>query len=117
MNSIVYLLLNAMANQLRYPNAHTYYYVCIMLLLYETAQTEVVREQVTRVVVERIIANRPHPWGLLIAFVELSRNARYNFFAQPFTRASPDVERTMAHLAGVVNNAPGPAGAAPAAKA
>lgn len=53
--------------------------------------------------VERIIANRPHPWGLLICFVELSRNVRYNFYSQPFVRATPEVERTMQHLAGRVN--------------
>lgn len=45
-----YLLLNAMANQLRYPNSHTYYYVCLVLLLYETAQLDIAREQISRCV-------------------------------------------------------------------
>lgn len=108
-----YLLLNAMANQLRYPNAHTFFHVTMMLVLYETSKADIVREQITRVVIERIIANRPHPWGLLIAFVELSRNQKFNFFGQPFARASPDVERTLAHLAGVVNSNPAAGGAPP----
>jgi len=32
---------------------------------------EVIQEQITRVLLERLIVNRPHPWGLLITFIEL----------------------------------------------
>lgn len=32
---------------------------------------EIVQEQITRVLLERLIVNRPHPWGLLITFIEL----------------------------------------------
>lgn len=30
-----------------------------------------IQEQITRVLLERLIVNRPHPWGLLITFIEL----------------------------------------------
>jgi len=66
-----YLLFNAIANQLRYPNSHTHYYSRVLLLLFEEATQEVVQEQITRVLVERLIVHRPHPWGLLITFIEL----------------------------------------------
>ena len=33
-----------------------------------------VREQMTRVLIERLIVNKPHPWGLLNTFYELIRN-------------------------------------------
>ena len=34
------------------------------------------QEQITRVLVERLIVHRPHPWGLLITFIELIKNPR-----------------------------------------
>ena len=66
-----YLFLNAVANQLRYPNNHTHYFSCVLLYLFSEASQEIVQEQVTRVLLERLIVNRPHPWGLLITFIEL----------------------------------------------
>jgi len=53
-----YLFLNAVANQLRYPNAHTHYFSCVLLFLFGEASQEIVREQVTRVLLERLIVNR-----------------------------------------------------------
>lgn len=32
---------------------------------------EIIQEQITRVLLERLVVNRPHPWGLLITFIEL----------------------------------------------
>lgn len=32
-----YLFLNAVANQLRYPNNHTYYFSCVLLFLFAEA--------------------------------------------------------------------------------
>ena len=33
-----YLFLNALANQLRYPNSHTHYFSCVLLFLFSEAQ-------------------------------------------------------------------------------
>eukprot|EP00124_Ichthyophonus_hoferi_P004310 Ihof_evm1s459 gene=Ihof_evmTU1s459 len=66
-----YLFLNAIANQLRYPNSHTHYFSCVLLYLFAEANQEMIQEQITRVLVERLIVNRPYPWGLLITFIEL----------------------------------------------
>ncbi len=112
-----YILLNAMTNQLRFPNNHTHYFSCLLLHLFETntevrrpvngsvwlrglvlpphPQTfcgrglscvcsnptarfrlQVVKEAITRVLLERLIVHRPHPWGLLITFIELIKNPR-----------------------------------------
>ena len=41
-----YLFLNALANQLRYPNNHTHYFSCILLYLFnETTQVGLHRQQ------------------------------------------------------------------------
>lgn len=45
-----YLFLNAIANQLRYPNSHTHYFSCVLLYLFAEANTEAIQEQITRCV-------------------------------------------------------------------
>lgn len=94
-----YVFLNAVANQLRFPNSHTHYFSCVLLYLFAEAKSEAVREQITRVLLERLIVNRPHPWGLLITFIELIKNPRYNFWGHGFTRCAPDIERLFESVA------------------
>jgi hypothetical protein len=62
-------------------------------------QDEVLMEQMTRVLLERLIVHRPHPWGLLITFIELIKNPRYDFWRQPFTRCAPEIERLFESVA------------------
>eukprot|EP00934_Nitzschia_sp_Nitz4_P003719 Nitzschia sp. Nitz4//scaffold308_size21609//5174//12956//NITZ4_008602-RA/size21609-processed-gene-0.37-mRNA-1//-1//CDS//3329547152//3709//frame0 len=69
-----YLCLNAIANQLRYPSSHTHYFSCVMLYLFSESKDVAVKEQVTRVLLERLVLHRPHPWGLLVTFIELIKN-------------------------------------------
>ncbi len=57
-----YYFLSAFANQLRYPNSHTCYFINTLLNLFADAKNETIKEQITRVLLERIIVNRPHPW-------------------------------------------------------
>ena len=93
-----YLSLNAVANQLRYPNTHTHYSFFLLHLFAESNQfsiiilsklwslnycfslhlkgmcnfqQEIIQEQITSLLLERLIVNRPHPWGLLITHIEL----------------------------------------------
>ena len=40
-----YLFLNAIANQLRYPNNHTHYFSCVLLYLFAEANQEAVARQ------------------------------------------------------------------------
>lgn len=94
-----YHVLNAIANQLRYPNSHTHYFSCVLLYLFAEAKGEMIQEQVTRVLLERLIVNRPHPWGLLITFIELLKNPRYNFWSHKFTKCAPDIEKLFESVA------------------
>ncbi|KAJ3214619.1 hypothetical protein HDU67_001427 [Dinochytrium kinnereticum] len=89
-----YLFVSAIANQLRYPNSHTHYFSCVLLYLFAEANQEIIQEQITRVLIERLIVNRPHPYGLLITFIELIRNPRYSFWDHTnFIRCAPEIER------------------------
>uniref|UniRef100_A0A1I8ED01 CCR4-Not complex component Not1 C-terminal domain-containing protein n=2 Tax=Wuchereria bancrofti TaxID=6293 RepID=A0A1I8ED01_WUCBA len=94
-----YLLFNAIANQLRYPNSHTHYFSCTLLYLFLEANTEVIQEQITRILFERLVALRPHPWGLLITFIELIKNPSYSFWKHEFVRCAPEIERLFQSVA------------------
>ncbi|CEP18731.1 hypothetical protein [Parasitella parasitica] len=85
-----YTVLSAIADHLRYPNSHTRFFSAAFLYLF-SRQSEAVKEQVTRVLLERLIVNRPHPWGLLASFIELIKDPK--FWDHEFIRCSPDIER------------------------
>mmetsp|Transcript_114482 Transcript_114482/g.262649 ORF Transcript_114482/g.262649 Transcript_114482/m.262649 type:complete len:441 (-) Transcript_114482:59-1381(-) len=87
-----YLFLSALANHLRYPNAHTHCFSCALLFLFLN-ETDIVKEQITRVLLERLIVHRPHPWGLLITFIELIKNRQFDFWNRPFVKCAPEVEK------------------------
>ncbi|KAI9280718.1 CCR4-Not complex component, Not1-domain-containing protein [Sporodiniella umbellata] len=98
-----YLFLSAIANQLRYPNSHTHYFSCVILYLFAEGNQEIIKEQITRVLLERLIVNRPHPWGLLITFIELIKNPRYSFWNHSFTRCATDIERLFESVSRSIN--------------
>jgi CCR4-Not complex component, Not1 len=86
-----YLLLNSMVLHLRYPNAHTHWFSSLFLYLYLDASDDSLREIITRVIMERFVVHRPHPWGALVTFIELLRNPKYDFWSKDFVRAAPEV--------------------------
>lgn len=90
-----FYFLSSIANQLRYPNSHTQYFSFALLHLFgndmANRQESEVREQITRVLLERLIVHRPHPWGLIITLLELLKNPLYVFWEQPFIKAAPEV--------------------------
>eukprot|EP00984_Skeletonema_dohrnii_P021519 scaffold10775_cov119-Skeletonema_dohrnii-CCMP3373.AAC.4 len=94
-----YIILNAFANQLRYPSSHTHYFSCVMLFLFNESKDEGVKEQITRVLLERLITQRPHPWGLLITFIELIKNTKYQFWNHSFTRCATEIEKVFENVA------------------
>jgi CCR4-NOT transcription complex subunit 1 len=103
-----YYVLNAIVNQLRYPNNHTHYFSRALLSLFLNAKQAAVMEQITRVLLERLIVHRPHPWGLLITFIELIKNPRYDFWERPFIHCAPDIERLFECVARSCIPAPKP---------
>ena len=90
-----YYFLSAMANQLRYPNSHTYFFSFAILRIFGVEDSEQddsdIRQQIIRVLLERLIVHRPHPWGLIITLQELLQNRKYTFFHLPFIQAAPEV--------------------------
>ncbi|KAI9832892.1 MAG: hypothetical protein M1819_003922 [Sarea resinae] len=112
-----YHLLSAIANQLRYPNSHTYYFAYALLHLFGTdhadQQESDIRQQITRVLLERLVVHRPHPWGLIITLLELLKNPNYMFWDLPFIKAAPEliydggqIERLFGALFQHINQSP-----------
>ncbi len=90
-----YHLISAIVNQLRYPNSHTHYFSYAILHLFGSSsgddQLLEVQQQITRVLLERLIVHRPHPWGLIITLLEILKNPNYSFWDLPFIKAAPEV--------------------------
>ncbi|TQE07075.1 hypothetical protein C1H46_007343 [Malus baccata] len=84
-----YLFLNATANLLRYPNTHTHYVSFIVLYLFAESnpvflllQHEIIQEQITRVLLERLIANHLIHGVFGLPWLSLSR-----------IRCAPEIEK------------------------
>ena len=92
-----YHFISAIVNQLRYPNSHTHYFSYALLHLFGaqgvqgTAQESEIAQQITRVLLERLLVHRPHPWGLIITLLETLKNSSYQFWNLPFVKATPEV--------------------------
>lgn len=88
-------LISAIANQLRFPNTHTHFYSYALLHLFGASDSESqqlgVQETITRVLLERLLVHRPHPWGLIITLLEILKNRNYAFWELPFVKAAPEV--------------------------
>ncbi|KAJ2068431.1 CCR4-NOT core subunit cdc39, partial [Coemansia sp. S155-1] len=93
-----YLMVNAISNQLRFPSSHTYLCSRMILALFSKSE-EPVRECIARVLIERILVNRPFPWGLLVTLIELLRNPYYAFWSHEFTQRSPQIVEILSAVA------------------
>jgi len=96
-----YHVINACVNQLRFPNAHTHFFCLALQHVFANASPhqEHIQEHVTRVLVERLIISRPHPWGLLITFFDIVKDAKNEFWEKPFIRCTPEIERMFESVA------------------
>jgi CCR4-NOT transcription complex subunit 1 len=87
--------ISAIANQLRWPNSHTQYFSYALLHLFGPPNSESavldVQQTITRVLLERLLVHRPHPWGLIITLLEILKNRTYAFWDLPFVKAAPEV--------------------------
>ena len=65
-----YLLLVAAIQQLRWTNSHTLWYSSLLIDSFMSTESEVVKEQIARVFLERLLVQRPHPFGMIYAFIK-----------------------------------------------
>ncbi|MCJ1356850.1 MAG: hypothetical protein MMC33_006846 [Icmadophila ericetorum] len=105
-----YYFLGALVNQLRYPNSHTHYFSYALLHLFGSdlndQEESDVRQQIARILLERLIVHRPHPWGLIITLLELLKNQVYMFWELPFIKAAPEAMKLFQALFQHINQSP-----------
>lgn len=96
-----YNVLCAMANHLRFPNYLTYFFSFVNLHIFRQIgpMNDSIKSQIVRVLLERLVAYRPHPWGLMITFMELIRNPEYRFWNQSIVKTSPEIEKMFETVA------------------
>lgn len=92
-------LLVSMVTHLRYPNAHTHWFSSLLLHMFVEAKNSRLQEIATRVLLERLLVFRPHPWGVLVTFIELLRNPRYEFWNKDFIRIAPEISMLLDRVA------------------
>lgn len=113
-----YHFLSAMVNQLRFPNSHTHWFSAALLNFFtpealalpdaipadeadaaeQTEQLEEVRQQATRVLLERLLVHRPHPWGLIVTLLELLKNEKLGFWEMDAVKSNPEVSEFVQQM-------------------
>ncbi|KAF2165848.1 hypothetical protein M409DRAFT_67163 [Zasmidium cellare ATCC 36951] len=89
---------SAMVNQVRYVNAHTHYFSTALQHMFSVGSQQM-QEQIMRVLCERLMVPRPHPWGLIVIMLELVKNQTYDIWGLPWMKTAPQVESMLTNLA------------------
>ncbi|KAK5117970.1 hypothetical protein LTR62_004014 [Meristemomyces frigidus] len=92
-----YAIAMAMVNQVRYVNAHTHYFATALTHMLTIASPEV-QEQVLLSIEERLMAPKPHPWGILVMMLEIIKSPSINIWELPATKASPQISQMLHSL-------------------
>ncbi|KAI5815755.1 CCR4-Not complex component [Pyronema omphalodes] len=97
-----HVFLASIANHLRFPNIHTLYFHNILLHIWDAASghelQDRIREQVSRVLVERLVVHRPHSWGTILTLLEIFKTRADEFWALPAAHAAPEVRKLLTSL-------------------
>lgn len=90
-----YYLLASIANNLRTRNLQTEFFRQLLLYIFgkdmdDPEETEI-RQDITRILLERLSGFWPQPYGLMVTVIEMLKNEKYMFFDLPFVKADPNV--------------------------
>ncbi|KAI9293741.1 Not1-domain-containing protein [Neoconidiobolus thromboides FSU 785] len=90
-----FIFLNALICQLRYPNLHTCYFSQVILGLYSTATNIFAKEQIIRVLIDRVVLKNPVPWGIWCLLTDLYEDPVYALVEQPFIKDQAELIEFM----------------------
>lgn len=93
-------ILHSATVHLRYPNRHTRDVAYILKHVFKTCGYQTV-DILTRIMLERLLSHKPHPWGVLWCFLFLISDKTIKFWDSPFIRCSPMASRVFNSLAGI----------------
>lgn len=91
-----YIILGGIVNHIRYPNLHTRYFSILLFNLFETiTDSEETVGQIPRILFERLIVHRPHPWGLIVILSDLMNNDKHGFKRHNFHELHPEIDKLI----------------------
>lgn len=101
-----YFVISAIINQLKYAEKTTEFCIKYLLALFLPygdktlgSITNDVRHNIVRALLERLVAHRPHPWGITACFMSLLQAPEYKLWDLPFIKDCPEVASLFATLA------------------
>lgn len=99
-------LLNAILNQVRYPNLITFYFTSLIHYLFNHQYVEdSLVEQAFKMLFERLIVEVPRPWGLVCILCELFKDR--DFFRRKLFKQNPEFMEMLKALMGKQNEESG----------
>jgi len=78
-------IIEGIVNMLRLPGPRTSLFSVGLLFVFVESGPEV-KELIVKTIVQRLVMERPHPWGLLATFAELVKNPRFGLWKQSFVK-------------------------------
>ncbi|CCE64445.1 hypothetical protein TPHA_0H02420 [Tetrapisispora phaffii CBS 4417] len=101
-------LTEAIVEQLRYPNIHTYWFSYVLKQFFYSQdwgeKTSEIQEIILRNLLERIIVNKPHPWGVTVLFTELLHNKDTKLIDLNCVKSVPEIEKIIKILSQTSGN-------------
>lgn len=82
---------------LRYPNSHSNWFSNWFITTFQDKETkEYIKEQIVRVLLEKLVAHRPHPFSVISTFVQIIKED--NFFNYSFIKKSNEVQILLTNI-------------------
>lgn len=94
-SGLKYTFISSLVDNLSHPSATCAVAIKIILHCFKESSDEFTKELLSRCLLERLIVHRPHPWGVMVAFIELVRNPSYLFWELKFTKINPEIEKVF----------------------
>ena len=73
-----------MLNNIRYPNPITFYFKNLLIMIFSELNEDIIQELIVRNLFERMIIEKPTPWGILAFFYKILANANFKFEQKKF---------------------------------
>ncbi|KAI2780459.1 Not1-domain-containing protein [Daldinia loculata] len=90
-----YFLISSMVDRLRHYSPVTEFFSYVIFDIFgqdlNDPEEADIRQQIVRVLLERIASFWPQPFGLTMVIMELVTKEKYHFFDQPFIKADRDI--------------------------
>lgn len=96
-------IIEAMCYQLRYPNAHTCWFnYCVRMLFISDQWNEndkiIIQEIIIRCLLERLITNKPHSWGVVVTFIEMLQSNEVKLLELECIKNIPEIKMIFHNL-------------------